>query len=60
MFSVSSVDYYHRILDGIYTETKSLKKILTENALEYLALWRDLLGIALQARHLNENLKENL
>ena len=55
-----SVDYYHRILDGIYTETKSLKKILTENALEYLALWRDFLGIALQARHPNENLENNL
>ena len=50
MSSVCSVDYYHRNLDGIYTETKSLKKILTENALEYLALWRDFLGIALQAR----------
>ena len=24
--SVWSVDYYHRILDGIYTETKSLRK----------------------------------
>ena len=24
--SVCSVDYYHRILDGIYTETKSLRK----------------------------------
>ena len=39
---------------------KIFKKILTENALEFLALWRDFLGIALQARHLNYNLKENL
>ena len=28
--SVCSVDYYHRNLDGIYTETKSLKKILNK------------------------------
>ena len=27
----------HRNLDGIYTEIKSLTKILDENALEYLA-----------------------
>ena len=39
---------------------KIFKKILTENALEYLTLWRDFLGIALQARHLNENLENNL
>ena len=44
MFSVSSVDYYHRILDGIYTETKSLKKILTENALEHLAFGEGFYG----------------
>ena len=60
MSSVCSVDYYHRNLDGIYTETKSLKKILTENALEFLAFGKGLLGIALQARHPNYNLKENL
>ena len=39
---------------------KIFRRILTENALEYLALWRDLLWIALQARHLNENLENNL
>ena len=31
--SVCSVDYYHRILDGIYTETKSLTRIFDYNAL---------------------------
>ena len=41
--SVCSVDYYHRILDGIYTETKSLKKILTENALEHLAFGENII-----------------
>ena len=39
---------------------KSLTKIIDQNALEFLALWRDLLGIALQARNLKQNLKKNL
>ena len=36
----------HRNLYGIYTEILSLTKILTENALEYLAFGRDLFWIA--------------
>ena len=39
---------------------KILKENPKQNALEYLALWRDFLGIALQARHPNENLENNL
>ena len=37
-------------------QTKSLTKISTENALEYLAFGKGLLWIALQARNLNKNL----
>ena len=35
---------------AVYLQIKSLTKIIDQNALEFLALWRDLLGIALQAR----------
>ena len=45
---------------AVYLQIKSLTKIIDQNTLEFLALWRDLLGIALQARHPNYNLKENL
>ena len=45
---------------AVYLQIKSLTKIIDQNALEFLALWRDLLGIALQARQPNYNLKENL
>ena len=45
---------------AVYLQIKSLTKIIDQNALEFLALWRDLMGIALQARHPNYNLKENL
>ena len=48
--------YGQKLFNSIILEIKIFKKILTENALEYLALWRDFLGIALQARNLNENL----
>ena len=50
----------HRNLDGIYTETKSLKKILNKMRNSTLLCRRDLMGIALQARNLNENPKNNL
>ena len=50
--SVCSVDYYHRNLDGIYTETKSLKKILNKMRSSSSLLGRILLWIALQARNL--------
>ena len=52
--------YGQKLFNSIILEIKIFKKILTENALEYLALWRDFLGIALQARHPNENLENNL
>ena len=42
--------YGQKLFNSIILEIKIFKKILTENALEYLALWRDFLGIALQAR----------
>ena len=45
---------------AVYLQIKSLTKIIDQNALEFLALWRDLLGIALQARNLKQNLKKNL
>ena len=31
---------------AVYLQIKSLTKIIDQNALEFLALWRDLLGIA--------------
>ena len=44
LWDVASQEINHRILDGIYTETKSLKKILTENTLEYLASGKGFYG----------------
>ena len=41
-------------------QTKSLTKISTENALEYLAFGKNFNGDRLTARNLNENLKNNL
>ena len=38
---MSSVDYYHRNLDGIYTETKSSNKIFDQYAQQYVALWEE-------------------
>ena len=68
VFSVWSVDFfsclrpeiYHRNLDGIYAETKSLTKISIENALEYLAFGENFIMDRLTARNLNENLENNL
>ena len=40
-------------------QTKSLTKISTENALEYLAFGKNFNGDRLTARNLNENLKNN-
>ena len=52
---------HHRNLNGIYAEIKSLNKILTENALEFLASGKgfilDRIG---DARNLNKNLENNL
>ena len=41
-------------------QTKSLTKILDENALEYLASGKNFNGDRLTARNLNENLENNL
>ena len=42
-------------------DLKSLNKILTENAQQYVALWEDLIGDRIgDARHLNKNLEKNL
>ena len=57
MSSVFSVDYYHRILDGIYTETKSLTIIFDYNAQQYVALQEGfIMDRIVDARHPNENL----
>ena len=49
--------YIIGILDGIYTETKSLTKISIENALEYLAFGKGFVMDRIRdARNLNKNL----
>ena len=45
---------------GLWPEIIIFKKISTENALEYLASWDDLIGDRLTARNLKQNLNNNL